>query len=140
LRKRRALSASGVGREGERKRTTDDVSKYIRRHQNRGHDLGLGISLTVTCLPVRRCPAYRWREPGSGSGMEHGNLSPRYGGPLVGREREDPEQWMLRRGRVPMRGTGADRLVVVVKPGNAGGAKGTGCPGSFGGQPQGRSR
>ena len=31
-----------------------------------------------------------------------------------------------------MRGTGADRLVVAVRPGNAGGAKGTGCPGSFG--------
>jgi hypothetical protein len=39
------------------------------------------------------------------------------------------------RGRVPMRGTGADRLVVAAKPGNAGGAKGTGRPGSFGGQP-----
>ena len=34
-----------------------------------------------------------------------------------------------------MRGTGADRLVVVLKPGNAGGAKGTGHPGLLGGQP-----
>jgi len=43
---------------------------------------------------------------------------------------------------VPMRGTGADRLVLAVKPGNAGGAKGTGCPGSVFGQPPlgGRSR
>jgi hypothetical protein len=40
------------------------------------------------------------------------------------------------RGRVPVRGTGADRLVVAVRPGNAGGAKGAGCPGSFGGQPE----
>lgn len=40
------------------------------------------------------------------------------------------------RGRVPVRGTGADRLIVVVKPGNAGGAKGTGCLGSFGDQPR----
>jgi hypothetical protein len=39
------------------------------------------------------------------------------------------------RGRVPMRGRRADRLVVATKPGNAGGAKGTGCPGSFGDQP-----
>ena len=39
------------------------------------------------------------------------------------------------RGRVPARGTGADRLVVAVRPGNAGGAKGTGCPGELGGQP-----
>ena len=44
------------------------------------------------------------------------------------------------RARVPMRGTGADRLVVVMKPGNAGGAKGAGCPGLLAGQPQGRSR
>jgi hypothetical protein len=42
------------------------------------------------------------------------------------------------RGRVPVRGTGADRLVVAVMPGNAGGAKGPGCPGPFGGQPAGQ--
>jgi hypothetical protein len=40
------------------------------------------------------------------------------------------------RGRVAMRGAGADRLVVAVKPGNAGGAKGTGRPSSVGGQPR----
>ena len=39
------------------------------------------------------------------------------------------------RARVPMRGRRADRLVVVMTPGNAGRAKGTGCPGSFSGQP-----
>src|SRR5918997_1679838 len=39
------------------------------------------------------------------------------------------------RGRVPMRGRRADRPVVAVMPGNAGGAKGTGCPGSVGDQP-----
>ena len=46
------------------------------------------------------------------------------------------------RGRVPMRGTGADRLVVATRPGNAGGAKGTGCLGSSVCQPcvRGRSR
>ena len=46
------------------------------------------------------------------------------------------------RGRVRMRGTGADRLVVAVRSGNAGGAKGTGYPGVVGGQPSsgGRSR
>jgi hypothetical protein len=37
--------------------------------------------------------------------------------------------------RVPMRGRRADRPVVAVKPGNAGRAKGTGCPGSFDDQP-----
>jgi hypothetical protein len=39
------------------------------------------------------------------------------------------------RGGVPSWGIGADRLVVAGMPGNAGGAKGPGCPGSFGGQP-----
>src|SRR6266496_3330759 len=44
------------------------------------------------------------------------------------------------RGGVPMRGTGADRLVVAMRPGNAGGAKGAGHPGLFGGQPRSRGR
>ena len=39
------------------------------------------------------------------------------------------------RGRVPVRGTGTDRLVVAVMPGNAGGAKETGHRGSVAGQP-----
>lgn len=47
----------------------------------------------------------------------------------------DPQVAHAARGRVPTRGTGADRLVLVMKPGNAGGAKGTGHPGLFGGQP-----
>ena len=37
--------------------------------------------------------------------------------------------------RVPMRGTGADRPIGAMRPGNAGGAKGAGHLGSFGGQP-----
>ncbi len=41
------------------------------------------------------------------------------------------------RARVPMRGRRADRLVVVMTPGNAGRAKGTGCPGLFDDQPAG---
>ena len=36
---------------------------------------------------------------------------------------------------VPMRGTGADCPVLAVRPGNAGGAKGAGHPGSVSGQP-----
>src|SRR6266581_9457521 len=54
----------------------------------------------------------------------------------------DPQAAETARGRVPMRGTGADRLVVAARPGNAGGAKGAGHPGLVGGQPRscGRSR
>ena len=55
---------------------------------------------------------------------------------LLGRWREGvPQAAHTARGRVPSRGTGTDRLVVAMKPGNAGGAKGTGHPGLFGGQP-----
>ncbi len=52
----------------------------------------------------------------------------------------DPQAAETARGRVPRRCAGADRPVVARKPGNAGGAKGAGYPGLFGGQPQGRSR
>jgi len=52
-----------------------------------------------------------------------------------GRRKGAPQAAETVRGGVPMRGRRADRLVVAVKPGNAGGAKGPGCPGSFGGQP-----
>ncbi len=47
----------------------------------------------------------------------------------------DPQVAETARGRVPMRGTAADCLVVATKPGNAGGAKRAGCSGSFDGQP-----
>jgi hypothetical protein len=53
----------------------------------------------------------------------------------TGRPKGVPQAAESVRGRVPVRGTGADRLVVAVRPGNAGGAKGTGCPGSLGEQP-----
>ena len=46
--KSRAVSAAGVSREGERKRSTDDVSKEHRRHQNRGR---------------QDAPGGVWREP-----------------------------------------------------------------------------
>jgi hypothetical protein len=63
-------------------------------------------------------------------------------GLILGRTREgDPQVAETARGRVPMRVAGTDRLVVVMKPGNAGGAKGAGCPGLLVGQPLGgRSR
>ena len=35
-----------------------------------------------------------------------------------------------------MQGEGTDGFVVAMKPGNAGGAKGTGHPGQLGGQPE----
>jgi hypothetical protein len=71
--------------------------------------------------------------------LRHGTWEPV--APLVpvgcwtGRPKGVPQAADTVRGRVPVRGAGADRLVVAVRPGNAGGAKGTGCPGLLGGQP-----
>jgi hypothetical protein len=67
-------------------------------------------------------PVYRWRELVAGAGMEQENLSPRYRRPddtgelrrFRSRE-EGPQVAETARGRVPMRGTGADRFVVAVK-------------------------
>src|SRR5437660_8862657 len=60
-----------------------------------------------------------------------------------GRPRKrEPQAAETVRGRVVTWGTGADSLVVAVKPGSAGGATGAGHPGSLVGQPRwgGRSR
>ncbi len=54
---------------------------------------------------------------------EHGNLSSRCKGRT--------SSGRTTRGRVPMRGTGADQLVVVRKSGNADGAKGLNCRAVF---------
>src|SRR5664279_2411628 len=57
LRKRRATSASGVGQEGERKRSAEDVSKEIQMTSKPRLTRCFGISLGDTRLLPRRCPA-----------------------------------------------------------------------------------
>ena len=138
--KRRAESASGVDHEGERKRTTDDVSKDLgdietgdasEPRDEPGGCLLIGQAMSGievarawsgllcgTCEPV--APSAR---------SAHWTVGP------SGRRQGEPQAAGTARGRVPMRGTGAGRLVVAGKPGNAGGAKGTGRPGLLGGQP-----
>ena len=67
------------------------------------------------------CPVYRWRELVVGAGMEQENLSSRYrlgrGGlvELPGRREGGPQQAAAGWGRVPIRGTGADRSVVAMR-------------------------
>ena len=63
-----------------------------------------GMSLVGACLLARRCPAWRWRELGLGSGVERGNLSSRARGrpverlwPAVVRGRESPKR-LIREG------------------------------------------
>jgi hypothetical protein len=71
-----------------------------------------------TCEPVAPIPTDRVR----GRWMPHGQ------------QEGEPQVAGTTRGRVPMRSTGADRLAVVMKPGNAGGAKGAGHLGGASGQ------
>jgi hypothetical protein len=47
---RRAVSASGVGQEGERERTTDDVSKAALDDIETGRPAQPGMSLAGACL------------------------------------------------------------------------------------------
>jgi len=66
--------------------------------------------------------------PMAGSCAEHGNLRRDAKG--------DPDDGGPVEGRVPMRDTGADGFVVVMRPGNAGGAKGSDLPTEATGQPE----
>ena len=93
------LSAAGVGQEGERKRSTDDVSKACADDIKTGWSPDPGMSLAGACLLARRCPAWRWRELGLGFDAERVNLSSCACGrpverlwPAVGRGRESPKR------------------------------------------------
>jgi hypothetical protein len=135
------LSAAGVDHEGERKQTTDDVSKEkgdietgdaSELREEPGGCLSTGQA--VSGIEVARA----W------SGLSCGRCEPvaprprAASGAVLARGRSwkrEPQAAETARGRVVMRGTGAGRLVVAGEPGNAGGAKGTGRPGLLGGQP-----
>ena len=78
-------------------------------------------SQEAACVLAWRCPVYRWRELVVGAGMEQENLSSRDRlglgglGQPPGRRAGGPQAGVTARGRVPMRGTGADWLVVAVR-------------------------
>ena len=86
---------------GARKASESDPLMKCRKHRpvtsKPGVHLSPGMSLAGTCLLARRCPARRWREPGSGVHSELGNLSLRNRGRFgdedaPGRERETPKR------------------------------------------------
>ena len=58
------VDASGGDREGERKRIAAEVSKLVQVASELERARGSRMSLAVTRLLARRCPAYRRREPG----------------------------------------------------------------------------
>ncbi len=57
MRKSRVMSAAGVGQEGERKRSVEDVSKEIQMASKPRLTRCLGMSLGDTRLLPRWCPA-----------------------------------------------------------------------------------
>ena len=73
-----------------------------------------------TCLLSMWCPVYRGRDSNPGFRMERENLA----GDAKGKDPSGKNT----RSKVPMRGPGADSSVVVMKWGNAHGAKGGGHP------------
>ena len=96
--------------------------KRIGDIRNRGRVVALGGAWREPADWPGGCPACRWRERDLGSRVERGNLSPRWGGlpverscPAAGRLEREPQAAGTVRGRVAMRGTGADLLVLAVK-------------------------
>jgi hypothetical protein len=77
-----------------------------------------GKSMAETWLLAMRCPGYRWRDSGFGSGPELENL-------LGGAKGKGPSGSPARP-KVPIRRTGADCPVVAMKRSNVRGAKGAG--------------
>src|SRR3954470_11914804 len=82
---------------------------------------GRALGQEAACVLSWRCPVDRWREFGVGAGAEQENLSSgdRLGEGELGqppdRRAGGPQAVATVRGRVPIRGTGADRLVVAVR-------------------------
>jgi hypothetical protein len=124
-----------------------NASKPLMRRRKKIGGIETGESLRPRdepggCLPtgqavpgVEVARAWLWLLRGTGEPVAPSRRSAHWTtGPSDSRK-GDPQAVEAARGRVPMRGTGAGRPVVAVKPGNAGGAKGTGRPGSLGGQP-----
>ena len=98
----------------------------------------LGRSSGGACLPPERRPAYRRREPVSGSCEERLNLAPdraEAGEDPASCERETPERQKPPGAEYRGGEPGAERPVVAKRPSNAGGAKGARYPGLEGGQP-----
>jgi hypothetical protein len=124
------LSAGQVGNEETNKVEPLLTHRNVERwHRNRGlwvfpgqrHPAWGALSQGAACVLPWWCPVYRWRDLVAGAGTEQENLSSRYRRPVHGQDwargsREGgPRMAETARGRVPMRDTGADRLVVAMK-------------------------
>src|SRR3954454_1940482 len=104
----------------ERKRTSDDASKGSQTTPEPGLHHCSGMSMEDTCLLAMRCPVYRRRDPDPGFRTELETL--------VGDGKGKGTSGGPTRPKVLMRRPGLDCSIVVMKRGNARGAKGAGHP------------
>jgi len=107
LRKRRDVIPSGMAQRDEREQTVDDVSKAYRRCRNRGEVVNPGR--------VWGCP-----DCGPGGIRHDGGVTlnralARNVGPVAPMRRERSKREAPARIGVPMRGTGAEQPVLVMK-------------------------
>ncbi len=112
------MIASGMDERDERKRTSDDASKRTWTTSKPGSSPCSGISVEDTCLLTTRCPVFRRRDSPLGFRMELETLA--------GHAKGKGSSGRPARLKVPMGQSGADRPIVVMKRGNARGAKGVG--------------
>ena len=104
----------------ECKRTADDASKCFRMTSKPGSHYCSGKGMVGTYLRTMRCPAYRQRDSHSGFRTELETLAGDVKGKGTSGETARP--------KVPMHRLGSDYSIVVMKQGNACGAKGVGHP------------
>ena len=90
----------------------------LGRHRKPGSSPCSGISVEDTCLLTTRCPVFRRRDSHLGFRMELETLA--------GHAKGKGTSGCPARPKVPMGQSGADRPIVVMKRGNARGAKGVG--------------
>jgi hypothetical protein len=102
----------------ERKRTSDQASKDVKATSKPGSQSNSGKGMAGTYLLAMRCPVYRRRDSHSGFRTELENLTGDVKGKGTSGETARP--------KLPMRRLGADCSIVVMKRGNARGAKGAG--------------
>ena len=112
------MTASSMDQGDERKRTFDDASKGFQMTPEPGLHYCSGMSMEDTYLLAMRCPVYRRRDPDPGSCTELETL--------VGDGKGKGTSGDPPRPKVPRRRPGADCSIVVMKRGNARGAKGAG--------------
>ena len=109
------LITSGMDERDERKRTSVEASKCFQTTSKLGFHYHFRKSMAGTYQLAMRCPVYRRRDSHLGSRTELENLA--------GDAKGESTSGEPARLKVPMRRRGADCFVVVMKRGNACGAK-----------------